>query len=313
MDPRVGSIARNTQTMTFDLGILLALACAFVANLGFFYKYRGAGEVPQVSVRHPLRSGRELFSSKWFTLGMIIATASWGLHVAALALAPMSVVQVALAGGVVLIAVMADRLFGFRVGRRQWLGLWLTAAGLVLLGLTLPAMHGTHSHFSPAVMISFEAGLFGLGGLLIMGPRMGGQAEHHGVMLGAASGVLFGVSDTSIKALTGIVGAHGALGVLLSPWFAVALLASIVAFYASARGLQDGDAVPVIAVTGAAANIAGIAGGIVVFGDPVAGSPLGIVCEALAFVLVITASALMPAPVRAAGVGTSAAAGASAA
>src|SRR3984957_2805673 len=292
--------------MTLDLGILLALACAFVANLGFFYKYRGANSVGKVDVRHPLRSGRDLFSSKWFAIGMLVAAGSWALHVAALALAPMSVVQVALAGGVVLIAVMADRLFGFRVGRRQWLGLWLTASGLVLLGLTLPAMHGAHSHFSPAVMISFEAGLFGLGGLLIMGPRMGGQAEHHGVMLGAASGVLFGVSDTSIKALTGIVGAHGALGVLLSPWFAVALLASIVAFYASARGLQDGDAVPVIAVTGAAANIAGIAGGIVVFGDPMAASPLGIVCEALAFVLVIVASALMPAPVRAAGIATAA-------
>ena len=62
------------------------------------------------------------------------------------------------------------------------------------------------------------------------------------------------------------------LGLLLSPWLAVAVLASIVAFYASARGLQDGEAVPVIAVTGTAANIAGIAGGIVVFGDPMAGS-----------------------------------------
>ena len=45
--------------------------------------------------------------------------------------------------------------------------------------------------------------------------------------------------------------------------------------FASARALQDGDAVPVIAVTGTAANIAGVAGGIVVFGDPVAASPEG--------------------------------------
>ena len=126
-------------------------------------------------------------------------------------------------------------------------------------------------------MISFEAGLFGLGGLLIMGPRMGGPVEHHGVMLGAAAGLLFGVSDTAIKALTGITGSGGALGVLLSPWLAVAVLASIVAFYASARGLQDGDAVPVIAVTGTAANITGIAGGIVVFGDPMAGSTIGVI------------------------------------
>jgi hypothetical protein len=288
--------------MTLDLGILLSLLCAFVANLGFFYKYRGANEVPAVTVRHPWRSMRALFSSKWFTVGMIVAAASWSLHVAALALAPMSVVQVSLAGGVVLIAVMADRLFGFKVGRRQWVGLWLTAAGLVLLGLTLPALHGADSRFSEAAMISFEAGLFGLGGLLIMGPRMGGRTEYHGVMLGAASGILFGVSDTSIKALTGIVGAHGVLGVLLSPWLVVAVAASIVAFYASARGLQDGEAVPVIAVTGTAANIAGIAGGIVVFRDPVAGSALGIVCQSLAFVLVVVAAALMPAPVRSAGV-----------
>jgi drug/metabolite transporter (DMT)-like permease len=296
--------------MTLDFGILLALACAFVANLGFFFKYRGANSVPRVDLRHPLRSVRLLYSSKWFTLGMIIATASWGLHVAALAMAPMSVIQVALAAGVVFIAVMADRLFGFKVGRRQWLGLMLTAAGLVTLGLTLPAFHGAHSQFSQAAMISFEAGLFGIGGLLLMGPRMGGPVEHHGVMLAAAAGLLFGVSDTAIKALTGITGAHGVMGLVLSPWLAVAVVASIVAFYASARALQDGDAVPVIAVTGTAANIAGIAGGIVVFGDPMAASTVGVVLQACAFVLVVVASAMMPAPVRSAGVPAAAPAGA---
>jgi drug/metabolite transporter (DMT)-like permease len=296
----------DTPIMTLDLGILLALSCAFVANLGFFYKYRGANAVPKVEVLHPWKSARNLYSSKWFALGMLIATGSWGLHVAALALAPMSVVQVSLAAGVVFIAVMAERLFGFSVGRRQWVGLVLTAVGLVLLGLTLPAMHGSHSHFSDVAMISFEAGLFGLGGLLLMGPRMGGPVEHHGVMLGAASGILFGVSDTAIKALTGITGAHGIVGLILSPWLLVAIAASVVAFYASARGLQDGDAVPVIAVTGTAANIAGIAGGIVVFGDPMAGSTVGVMLQALAFVLVVVASALMPAPVRAAGVAQSA-------
>jgi hypothetical protein len=290
--------------MNLELGILLALACAFVANLGFFYKYRGANAVAKVELRHPLRSTRALYSSKWFALGMLIATGSWALHVAALALAPMSVIQVSLAAGMVFIAVMADRLFGFDVGPRQWVGLSLTAIALVTLGLTLPAMHGAHSQFSQAAMISFEAGLFGVGALLIMGPRMGGRAEHHGVMLGAASGILFGVSDTAIKALTGITAAHGLVGLVLSPWLAVAAFASIVAFYASARGLQDGEAVPVIAVTGTAANIAGIAGGIVVFGDPMPGSALGVVLQAGAFVLVIVAAALMPAPLRSAGVAT---------
>src|SRR5438105_1959009 len=289
------------MTLSLDIGILFALATAFVANLAFFYKYRGANAVAKVSVRHPLRSARALYSSRWFALGMAIAVLSWGLHVAALALAPMSVVQVALAAGVVLIAVMAERMFGFEVGPRQWLGLTMTAVGLATLGITLPSLHGAHSQFSQAAMISFEAGLFGVGGLLIMGPRMGGPAEHHGIMLGAAAGILFGVSDTAIKALTGITSAHGLLALALSPWLFVALAASIVAFYASARGLQDGEAVPVIAVTGTAANIAGIAGGLGLFGDPMAGSPLGIAMQAAAFVLIILASAAMPAPPRIAG------------
>ncbi len=287
--------------MALAPGILLALICALTANLAFFFKYRGANASPKVDIRHPLASAKALFSSGWFSLGMAIAFGSWALHVGALALAPMSVVQVVLAAGVVLIAVMADRMFGFKVGRRQWLGLWLTAAGLATLGLTVPAMHGVHSHFSPVAMISFEAGLFGLGGLLIVGPRVGGPTKHHGIMLAAASGVLFGVSDTAIKALTGIFGAHGLLALALSPWLAVAAAASIVAFYASARALQVGEAVPVIAVTGTAANIAGITSGIVVFGDPMPGTVVGVVLQSLAFLVLVLAAALMPAPLRSAG------------
>jgi uncharacterized membrane protein len=285
--------------VTLHLGILLALGCAIASNLAFFYKHRGACAAPPVDIKHPLRAAIALYRSPWFAFGMLVATAAWGLHVAALALAPMSVVQCVLAAGVVLIAVMADKLFGFEVGQRQWWGLALTACGLILLAVTLPTPHGTHSSYAVPAMIAFEAGLFGIGGLLILGPRVGAPAEHHGVMLGAASGVLFGVSDVSIKALTGLVHLEGALG-LLTPWFAVAVLASVVAFYASARGLQDGEAIPVIAVTGTAANISCIAGGILVFGDPMPGDTIGIAIQAMAFVMVIVASALTPAPVRAA-------------
>jgi drug/metabolite transporter (DMT)-like permease len=289
--------------MTLELGILLALACAFATNLGFLYKHRGARAVPTVRMTHPLRSAVALLSSKWFAIGMGVAVGAWTLHVAALALAPMSVVQAVLSGGMVLLAVMADRLFGFHVGRRQWLGLTLTAVGLILLGVTLPPTHGAHSHFSLPGMISFEGSLIGIGGLLVIGPQLGGRSHHHGVMLGAAAGILFGVSDVSIKAITGLIGSSG-VAALLTPWALVAVVASIGAFYASARGLQDGEAVPVIAVTGTAANVAGITGGILVFGDPLPADPIGIVVQCLAFVLVCVAAALMPAPVRAAGAST---------
>jgi LPXTG-motif cell wall-anchored protein len=287
--------------MTLQLGIFMALACAFATNLGFLYKYRGARDAASVDIRHPLRSARSLFGSKWFAIGMLVATGAWGFHVAALALAPMSVVQVVLSGGVVLLAVMAERLFGFEVGLRQWAGVAFTALGLILLGVTLPATGGSHSQFSLAGMIAFEGALVGVGGLLIMGKRLGGPAQHHGMMLGAAAGILFGVSDIAIKAITGVIADVGVVGGLLSPWTLTAVVASFAAFYASARGLQDGEAVPVIAVTGTAANVAGIAGGIIVFGDPLPADPMGIVVQVAAFLMVCVAAALTPAPVRAAG------------
>jgi len=287
--------------MTLQLGILLALLCAFATNLGFLYKHRGACAAPPVDVRRPMKTAVALWSSKWFALGMVVAIGAWLLHVAALAMAPMSVVQAVLAGGVVLLAVMAERLFGLSVGPRQWAGVGCTAAGLILLGVTLPHSGSAHSTFSSAGMIAFEGGLIGLGAMLICGPHLGaGNEEHHGVMLGAASGVLFGVSDIAIKALTGLIGHQGMLA-LVSPWLAVTVIASIAAFYASARGLQVGEAVPVIATTGTAANVSCIAGGIIVFGDPLPGSALGIAIQGLAFLMVVIAAALTPAPLRAAG------------
>ena len=287
--------------MTHTLGIACALACALTTNLGFLYKHRGACAVPAVEFRRPLWSARQLFGSKLFTVGMIVACVSWIFHIGAMAMIPLSVVQAVLAGGVVMLAIMAERAFGLKIGPRQWMGLGMTAAGLVLLGISLPAVHGAHSQFSVPGMIVFEAVLIVLGALLIMGPRIGAPVHHHGVMLGGAAGILFGVSDVALKALTGAVGAHGILG-LVSPWLALTIPASIVAFYASAKSLQDGDAVPVIAVTATAANVSGILGGLLVFGDPLPSSVFGILVESLAFALVIVAAWFTPAPARAVGI-----------
>ena len=285
--------------MTVQLGIALALVCAFLTNLGFLWKHKGACAAPDVEWRHPLRSAASLFRSKWFAIGMGVAVFAWVFHVAALALAPLSIVQAVISGGLVFLTVLAERVFGFTVGRRQWIGVGLTALGLCLLAVTLPTHGGAHSSYSMAGMLSFELALLAIGTLLVFSDKLGAKNEHHGVLLGAAAGILFGVSDVAIKALTGSVGEAGILG-LASPWLVTCIIASVIAFYASARGLQKGDAVPVITLTSAAANVSAIAGGILVFGDPMPNDPLGIVAQTVAFILVIVAAALTPAPLRAA-------------
>ena len=54
----------------------------------------------------------------------------------------------------------------------------------------------------------------------------------------------------------------------MTPWFVLAVSMAIVSFYSVARGLQIGEAVPVITMIGVSANLIQIVGGIVVFGDP---------------------------------------------
>jgi drug/metabolite transporter (DMT)-like permease len=279
------------------LGILLALFCALATNIGFLLKHRGACAAPDVSLRHPLRSAVGLFRSRWFALGMLVALGAWIFHVAALAMAPLSVVQAVIAGGLVFLTVLAERYFGCSVGTRQWAGVGLTALGLVLLAVTLPH-GGDHASFSLAGMIAFESVLLSIGTFLVLSKKLGSH-EHHGVMLGTAAGILFGVSDVAIKALTTSVGAAGVAG-MVSPWLLTCIAASVLAFFASARGLQKGEAVPVITLTSAAANVTAISGGILVFGDPMPGDPIGIVIQCFAFVLVVAAATLTPAPLRAA-------------
>jgi drug/metabolite transporter (DMT)-like permease len=280
-----------------QLGILLAIFCAFATNVGFLLKHRGACAAPDVSLKHPIASAVGLFRSKWFALGMLVALGAWVFHVAALAMAPLSIVQAVIAGGLVFLTVLAERYFGCSVGTRQWAGVGLTALGLVLLAITLPS-HGGHSSYSTVGMIAFESGLLALGTFLVLSKKLDSH-EHHGVMLGTAAGILFGVSDVAIKAITTSLGTGGGIAVL-TPWLVTCIAASVIAFYASARGLQKGEAVPVITLTSAAANVTAISGGILVFGDPMPGDPFGIFLQSFAFVLVIVAAALMPAPLRAA-------------
>jgi hypothetical protein len=277
------------MSLSVDLGLALALLTAFGSVAGFLYKFRGAREAPSVQLAHPWRSTVELFRSPLYTLGIAIALGSWGFHVGALALAPISLVQSVIAGGLVLLTVVADRLFGIEVTRREWVGVGLTAAGLAFLAATLDGDAGSaHSRYDPGTLAVFLAVVGAVGLVLTF-------AQHRPAMLAVSAGLLWATSDTSIKALSSHLGSLGA-GVVLHPLALVILVASLVGLLISARSLQLGDAVPMIALTSAAANLTTIAAGPLVFGEPMPNSRLGVVVRVVAFTCVIIAAALTPPP-----------------
>lgn len=284
------------MSLSVQIGLLLALATAFTSIVGFLYKHRGAVLAPDVEWRRPVHSSLMLFRSGWYTLGILVAMGSWGFHVGALALAPISLVQSVIAGGLVLLTVVADRLFGFEVTRREWIGVALTAAGLAFLAATLDGTASeAHSDYGAATLGVYVA----LGTALGLAVAAIGRGGHSaGPLLGASAGFLWGASDVSIKALSSSL--DTGLAVLVHPLALVILTLSLVGLLVSARSLQLGPAVPVIAVTSATANVWTIASGPIVFGEPLPEDPLGVVVRMLAFVLVICAAALTPPPVRAA-------------
>ncbi|MGH2954021.1 MAG: hypothetical protein ACRDK9_08380 [Solirubrobacterales bacterium] len=285
------------MSLSVQIGLLLAFATAFASVLGFLYKHRGAVESPIVDMRRPVRTSLALFRSRWYVLGILIAMAGWGLHVGALALAPISLVQSVIAGGLVLLTVTADRLFAHEVSRREWVGVALAALGLAFLAATLDgAGDAAHSDYDLARLVPFLAAVAALA-VAVAAAGLGGPRE--GVMLGASAGLFWAASDTAIKALSDQLD-QGAAAVLLDPLAAVIALASAAGLVVSARSLQVGKAVPVIAVTSVAANSFTIAAGPIVFAEPLPDDALGVVVRLLAFTLVIVAAALTPAPVKAA-------------
>ncbi len=272
-------------------GIALALAAALMTNLAALLKHRGCQRVAPVHLRRPLRSARRLAASRWFAAGWGLAAAAWMVHVAALSMAPISLVQAVLAGGAVTLAVMSQRLFGDPVERRQWLALILGGCGLALLAVTVPQFSGSHSEFALGPILGFEGGLMLLAAALALGHRSERLAARRGILLAALAGTLFALAGIAIKGLTG---AEGVEAPVVIPWVAIVIVCGALAQYTAVAALQRGGAIETIGLMGLVANAIQISGGVLVFGDPLSADPLGIGLQATAFAMVCCSALLLP-------------------
>lgn len=154
------------MSLSVQLGLLLSLATALASVLGFLYKHRGAQLAPEVDWKRPLHSTIVLFRSGWYTIGVVVALGGWFFHVGALALAPITLVQSVIAGGLVFLTVAADKLFGQRVTRREWLGVGLMAAGLAFLAATMEGGGDeAHSDYATGTLLVY-AGALSLAGVV---------------------------------------------------------------------------------------------------------------------------------------------------
>ncbi len=237
------------------IGLVVAFASAMVTNMAYSLEHDAAAALPPLSPRHPFQSARLLLRDRRWLLGFAAETAGWLMYVAALRLAPLSLVQAVGASGVAVLAFATARGHPSRLGRREQAAVVLAVSGLALLGLSL--VDTTESDQRPAVIgvVIWLAACGGGAVLLIANPTRFARAAS----LGLAAGLLFADGDISAK----LIGYGGI-------WL-VALATLVVAYAAGTSVLQSayqrGDALTAAGMATMVTNAIPIAAGFVLFGE----------------------------------------------
>jgi len=245
-------------------GLVLALLSAACLNWGFLRQHGSAAAMPPLSVRRPIASLRLLFSSLRWLAGFVVGLAGWALYVAALRLAPLSLVQAVSAGGIGLLAVLVERTTPARLSRREWSGVGAAVIGLLLLGVSLAGgsaegRHGAATAVGAWALASAAVAALAAGPLAA---RLAGGAG-----FGIAAGTLYAAGDVATKAAV----AGGA---------AVAFTAAVLAchglaFVALQLGFQRGSALSTAGVSTLLTNALPIAAGTLIFSEALPGGALG--------------------------------------
>jgi drug/metabolite transporter (DMT)-like permease len=261
------------------LFITLISACAL--NVGYLLEHSVAARLPALSLRHPLRSVRSLLSSKRWLMGFSIEAIGWMLYVAALALAPLSLVQATAAGGIGILAILASRFTGVSLSAREWFGVVVAVAGLALLGISLAGGHGEGSDGSYAAVGAWVgASLAAAVCTIALGPRWIGG----GAAFGLATGILFAAGDIATKT-TVSGGLHFAFVAGLLSCYALGTLCL-------QRGFQRGSALTTAGIATLFTNALPIVAGMTIFDEPLPDGWLGAVRIASFAAVVVGAVAL---------------------
>ena len=268
------------MTATLGGGLGLALGSAAALNWGYFAQHRAAGGLPPLTLRHPLRSLVLLFRERSWLVGFLVGIGGWVLYVAALELAPLSLVQATSAGGIGILALLAWQATGARPTSWELAGVGAAVVGLVLLGVSLAGQHGggRQPGWQP-VALWLACSAAAAGGAALVGGR---GALAPGAGLGAAAGLLYAAGDVGTKAA---VAGGGRLG------FVPALLACHgLAFVALQLGFQRGTALATAGVATLLTNALPIVAGTALFHEGLPGGALGAL-RVLAFAAVVAGAA----------------------
>jgi hypothetical protein len=241
------------------LGLIITIASSLALNAGYVLQHLGSTKAPAVDVRRPVATVRSLLRSRLWVLGIGANLFGSVLHIGALAIAPITLVQAFSAAGLALVVPASSRLAGTPLHRSERVAIATIVAALGVLAIR-PATTSTAPASVAAPVLFLTIALTLAGALATV------RGVRRGAALALTAGVLYGLSDAATKGFTSAAG-HGLAGAVLSPWPPVIVALCAAAFFALQRALQMGAAATVIVLMTAAMNVAAVAAGVAVFAE----------------------------------------------
>ena len=268
--------------MQIALALAITVVSACCLDLGYLLQHDVAAKVPALSLRRPVTSLRSLLGNRYWLAGIGVEAVGWLLYVAALALAPLSLVQATAAGGIGILAIMVSRFTRVPLTTKERIGAGVSVAGLALLGVSLL---GDHRAGAAAGYLWIGIWLVAsvLAAVLCVGllGRLIGAAPAWGI----AAGILFAAGDVSTK--TAVAGGSRN----------IAFVVCLVVFYVVGTGVlqagfQRGSALTTAGLATLMTNALPIAAGMTVFREPLPSGWVG-AARVIAFAAVVAGAVLL--------------------
>jgi drug/metabolite transporter (DMT)-like permease len=212
--------------VTLFWGLLLAACAAACYDGAIVLQAAEARLVAGDEGLRPSLLSRLARRPRWLA-ALALDAAGWPFQLGALALIPLTVVQPALALGLILLLVMGTRLLGEHAGRTEIAGVLLLGAGVAVLAVVAP--EHTDDHASATALIAVSAAL----GVAALAPFALGA---HGSLLVGAAGAAYTLAAITSKLLTDELAAGTTAGAI--GWAAVTVVAGLTGKLAETAALQ---------------------------------------------------------------------------
>jgi drug/metabolite transporter (DMT)-like permease len=252
------------------MNIAIALVAAALVGAGLVLQQQSAEQAPKSYFLH-LRLIAELLHKRKWLAGIGIMAAGQGLSIWAIGHLELSVAEPLLATSLIFALILAVPLTGVRLQRSELFGAVLLAGGVAALSVSRSVnsrgmRFGSAAYWPAAAAIAVIAFFF-----LYAGWRRSGQLR--ATFTGTASGLIFGISDALTRQTIATAGGHPFVAVLTSwpVWSLVA--ASILGLWLMESSFNAAPLNASLPAMTAAEPVAGIALGVVIFGDIIRISP----------------------------------------